>query len=154
MVKGVIYGVYVLPVIFSLIFGSIVLAGILQQPGRELNLMQTGSFNENSKNDLIEIFGLKAQYSTSEKIQIQISINDSSFSCGDLYITIYPTGNEKAISQSGFFDQCYNSKNPFLPIDDNFSETVNTPGNYDIVVDMIDKNQENSITTREKFTVK
>ena len=35
MVRGVTYVVYVIPVVFSLIFGSIVMADILQEPGRE-----------------------------------------------------------------------------------------------------------------------
>ena len=154
MVKGVTYAVYVLPVVFSLIFGSIVLTEILQEPGRELNLMQTGTLKEISKSDKIEIFGLKSQYSTTEPIQIQVSINDPSLSCGDLYVTIYQVGNDKSITQSGYFEQCYESANSFLPLDDKFSETINTPGNYELVVDMLDKNQKNSITTSEKFTVK
>ena len=154
MVRGVTYAVYVLPIVFSIIFGSIVMADILQEPGRELNLMRFGSMSENSNNENIEIFGLKTQYSISEPIEIQISVNDPSFSCGDLYITIYPSGKEKAITQSGYFKQCFDDNNSFLPIDDDFSEKIGTPGKYEIVVDILDKNQKNSITTREKFTVK
>jgi len=154
MVRGVTYTVYVLPVVFSIIFGSIVMADILQEPGRELNLMRFGSMSENSNNENIEIFGLKTQYSISEPIEIQISVNDPSFSCGDLYITIYPSGKENAITQSGYFKQCFDDNNSFLPIDDGFSEKIGTPGKYEIVVDILDKNQKNSITTSEKFTVK
>ena len=154
MVRGVTYAVYVLPIVFSIIFGSIVMADILQEPGRELNLMRFGSMSENSNNENIEIFGLKTQYSISEPIEIQISVNDPSFSCGDLYITIYPSGKENAITQSGYFKQCFDANNSFLPIDDDFSEKIGAPGKYEIVVDILDKNQKNSITTREKFTVK
>ena len=153
MVRGVTYAIFVLPVVFSLIFGSIVLAGILQDPGRELNLMQFGVTEKISKNDSIEIFGLKSQYSTSEPIQIQISIQDQSYSCGDLYVTIYQVGKEKSITQSGYFEQCYES-NSFLPIEDRFSESIDTPGNYELVIDMLDADQKNSITTSKKFTVK
>ena len=127
---------------------------ILQEPGRELNLMRFGSIAENPNNENIEIFGLKTQYSVSEPIEIQISVNDPSFSCGDLYVTIYPSGDETALTQSGYFKQCFDAKNSFLPIDDTFSEKIGTPGKYEIVVDILDKNQKNSITTREKFTVK
>ena len=154
MVKGVTYAVYVLPIVFSIIFGSIVMVDILQEPGRELNLMRFGSIAENPNNENIEIFGLKTQYSVSEPIEIQISVNDPSFSCGDLYVTIYPSGDETALTQSGYFKQCFDAKNSFLPIDDTFSEKIGTPGKYEIVVDILDKNQKNSITTREKFTVK
>jgi len=154
MVKGVTYVVYVLPVVFSVIFGSIVMVDILQEPGRELNLMRFSSLEENSGNGKIEIFGLTSQYSTSDPIQIQITINDPSFSCGDLYVTIYQSGTDKPLTQSGYFKQCFNSQNSFLPIDEKFSEIISTPGNYEIVIDMLDQNQENSITTSEKFTVK
>jgi len=154
MVRGVTYAVYVLPIVFSIIFGSIVMVDILQEPGRELNLMRFGSIAENPNNENIEIFGLKTQYSVSEPIEIQISVNDPSFSCGDLYVTIYPSGDETALTQSGYFKQCFDANNSFLPIDDTFSEKIGTPGKYEIVVDILDKNQKNSITTREKFTVK
>ena len=50
--------------------------------------------------------------------------------------------------------QCFDDNNSFLPIDDDFSEKIGTPGKYEIVVDILDKNQKNSITTSEKFTVK
>jgi len=153
MVRGVTYAVYVLPIVFSIIFGSIVMVEILQEPERELNLMRFGSMTESSNNENIEIFGLKTQYSISEPIEIQISVNDLSFSCGDLYVTIYPSGEENALTQNGYFNQCFDS-NSFLPIDDDFSEKIGTPGKYEIVVDILDKNQKNSITTREKFTVK
>jgi len=154
MVRGVTYTVYVLPIVFSIIFGSIVMVDVLQEPGRELNLMRFGSISENSNNDNIEIFGLKTQYSISEPIEIQISVNDLSFSCGDLYVTIYSSGKETAITQSGYFKQCFDVNNSFLPIDDDFSEKIDTPGKYEIVVDILDKSQKNSITTSEKFTVK
>lgn len=154
MVRGVTYTVYVLPIVFSIVFGSIVMVDVLQESGRELNLMRFGSMSENTNNENIEIFGLKTQYSISEPIEIQISVNDPSFSCGDLYVTIYSSGKEKAVTQSGYFKQCFDADDSFLPIDDDFSEKIETPGNYEIVVDILDKNQKNSITTSEKFTVK
>ena len=133
MVKGVTYAVYVLPIVFSIIFGSIVMVDILQEPERELNLMRFGSIAENPNNENIEIFGLKTQYSVSEPIEIQISVNDPSFSCGDLYVTIYPSGDETALTQSGYFKQCFDANNSFLPIDDTFSEKIGIPGKYEIV---------------------
>ena len=61
---------------------------------------------------------------------------------------------ENAVTQSGYFIQCFDDNNPFLPIKNRFSEVVDAPGQYELVVDMLDKNQKNSITTSEKFTVK
>jgi hypothetical protein len=152
MVKGVTYAVYVLPVVFSIIFGSIVMADILQEPGRELNLLRIDSIGGNSHDEPLKIIGLEKQYSVSEPIQIQVIVDDQSFSCGDLYLTIYTSGKENAITQSGYFEQCFGD-DQFLPLED-FSEIVDTPGRYELVVDMLDKNQKNSITTSEEFTVK
>ncbi len=154
MARGVTYVVYVLPVVFSVIFGSIVMVDILQDPGRELNLLQFGSIEERSHNEPLEIIGLKKQYSILEPVQIQVIVDDLSFSCGDLYITIYTSEKENAVTQSGYFIQCFDDNNPLLPIKDRFSEVVDIPGQYELVVDMLDKNQKNSITTSEKFTVK
>ena len=154
MARGVTYVVYVLPVVFSVIFGSIVMVDILQDSGRELNLLQVGFIEERPHNEPLEIIGLEKQYSISESVQIQVIVNDQSFSCGDLYVTIYTSGKENAVTQSGYFQQCFDNKNPFLPIREKFSEVVGTPGQYELVVDLLDKNQKNSITTSEKFTVK
>jgi hypothetical protein len=154
MARGVTYVVYVFPIVFSVIFGSIVMVDILQDPGRELNLLQIGSIGESSPNESIKIIGLEQQYSISEPVQIQVIVDDLSFSCGDLYVTIYTSGKENAITQSGYFEQCFDNNNQFLPNKERFSEIVATPGQYELVVDMVSKNQKNSITTSEKFTVK
>ncbi len=153
MANRVTYVVYVLPVVFSLIFGSIVMVDILQEPGRELNLLRVGSIGEISHDETIEIIGLEKQYSISEPVQIQVLVDDLSFSCGDLYVTIYTFGKENAVTQSGYFKQCFDD-NSFLPLKENFSEIVDIPGRYELVVDVLDKNQKNSITTSEEFTVK
>lgn len=152
MARGVTYVVYVLPVVFSVIFGAVVMADVLQEPGRELNMMRFGSFESSSHGNEIQIIGLEKQYSTKDPIQIQITIDDS-YSCGDLYVTIYDS-KKTAITQSGYFKQCLNEANPFLPVKDRFSERIDTPGQYEIVAEMLDENQKNSITTSEKFTVK
>ena len=151
MARGVTYVVYVLPVVFSVIFGTIVMADVLQEPGRELNMMRFGSLEENS-HEGIQIIGLQNQYSVMDPIQVQVSI-DESYSCGDLYITIYDSKKEP-VTQSGYFEQCLEEKNPFLPVDDKFSEIINTPGQYEITAQLLDQNQKNSITTSEKFTVR
>lgn len=154
MARRVTYVVYVLPVIFSVIFGSIVMADILQEPGRELNLLQVGSLGESSHNEQLEIIGLEKQYSISEPVQIQVIVSDSLFSCGDLYVTIYTSGKQNAVTQSGYFQQCFDDVNRFLPTDERFSEVIDIPGKYELVAEMLDQNQKNSITTSEKFTVK
>ena len=152
-----IFVVFVLPVIFSVIFGSAVMYGILEKPDRELNMWRISSTegisthsNDESK---IQIIGLSSQYSTSDPVEIQVNVMDSSFSCGDIYITIHSSNTNEVITQNGFFSQCFNADNRILPIDDEFSKIIDTSGSYTITADMISKDLEN-ISTSEVFTVK
>ena len=128
--------VFVLPVIFSIIFGSAVMADILQKPDRELNMWPM-SFSEgySSHDSSMTIIGLSNQYLISEPIEVQIKVNDSSFSCGDLYITIYILGKSDTVTQGGFFNQCVKNGNLF-PINDTFSEVITIPGSYELVADL------------------
>jgi len=152
-----VFFVFVLPVILSLIFGGAVLADILQKPGRELNMMPSTNFetgtSHNTSNAPIEIIGLAGQYTTSTPVKIQVQVNDSSFSCGDLYVTIFPAGKDIPVTQGGFLEQCFESGNSIIPIDDQFSEIIDTPGSYDIVTEMVSKQLKN-ISTKGTFTVK
>jgi len=148
-----VFIVYVLPVIFSIIVGSAVLSDVLQKPDRELNMWpMSNSKGEISHNEPIEIIGLSNQYATTEPVEIQVKINDSSFNCGDLYITIYSSGND-VITQGGFFEQCFESGSKILPVGDEFSKIIDTPGSYEIVTEMVSKQLKN-ISTKGTFTVK
>ena len=154
MVTKRVFIVFVLPVIFSIVFGSVVLSDILQKPDRELNMWpmsysEGGSTHKNT----IEIVGLSKQYSTSEPVKIQVKVDDSSFSCGDLYITIYSSGKSDVITQGGFFEQCFESGSNIIPVGDTFSEVITTPGSYEIVTEMVSKQLKN-ISTKGTFSVK
>jgi len=154
MVTKKIFVVFVLPIIFSLTFGSAVLADILQKPDRELKMWpMSSSEGVSSYNAPIEIIGLSTQYSTSEPIEVKVKINDASFDCGDLYITIYSTGKNDVINQSGFFEQCFEKGSNILPVGDEFSKVIDAPGSYKIVVEMVSKKLMN-ISTSGIFTVK
>ena len=152
MASKSVFPVFVLPVILSIIIGAIVLSGILQNFDRELNMWPMSSSDRSSSNHHLQIIGLSKQYSTSEPVDIQVKVNDSSFRCGDLYVTIYSSGKSSAITQGGFFDQCFEGDN-LLPINNSFSKVVDTPGLYEIVVEMISKDLRN-ISTKGTFTVK
>jgi len=151
MVSKKVFVVFVLPVILSLIFGSTVLAEVLQKPDRELNMWPMTFTESPSEDTEIKIIGLSKQYSTSEPIEIKVKINNSSFNCGDLYVTIY-SGTNDVITQGGFFEQCFENTSKTLPIDNNFSKIIDTPGSYKIVVEMVSKELLN-ISTSGTFIV-
>ncbi|MFB5635331.1 MAG: hypothetical protein ACE5RB_01745 [Nitrosopumilus sp.] len=154
MVSKRVFVVFVLPVIFSIVFGSVVLSDVLQKPDRELNMWPMSYSEGGIVHDAsIEIIGLSEQYSTSEPVQIQAKIDDSSFSCGDLYITIYSSEKSDVITQGGFFEQCFESGSKIVPVGDTFSEVITTPGSYEIVIEMVSKQLKN-ISTKGTFTVK
>ncbi|MCV0399830.1 MAG: hypothetical protein K5785_07540 [Nitrosarchaeum sp.] len=149
MARGILYVVFLLPVIFSIVFGSAVMADVLQEPGRELNMWPTGGSHSKS----IQIIGLAQQYTTSSPVKIMISVTDDSFDCGDLYITIYDS-NRNVVSQNGFLEQCFASNNVDLPTGDDFSETLSTAGSYELVAEMKDKAQKDTIMAKGKFIVR
>ena len=153
MVTRQIFIVFVLPVIFSLIFGSTVMADILQKPDRELNMWSMTFSGEPSHSTQLEIINLSKQYSTSESIEIQVQVNNISFNCGDLYVTIYSSKTNDVVAQDGFFEQCFESNNPFIPTSAKFSKSIDTSGSYKMVVDMISKELLNA-STSGTFTVK
>ena len=145
--------VFVLPVIFSIIFGSVVMADTLQKPDRELNMWpMSSSENSSSHNSDLKIIGLSNQYLVSEPIEIQVKVNDISFSCGDLYITIYTSEKSDVVTQAGFFNQCIENGTLF-PINDKFSKIITVPGSYQIVADIVSDDLTN-ISTSGIFTVK
>ena len=128
------------------------MADTLQKPDRELNMWPM-SFSGNSSHDSdIKIIGLANQYSVSEPVEIQVKINNSLFSCGDLYITVYASESSDVITQGGFFNQCVKDGTLF-PINDKFSKIITVSGSYKIVVDIVSTDLSN-ISTIGTFTVK
>jgi len=153
MATRLVYVVFILPIVLSIAFGSVVMADILQSSDRELNMWRVGSTNTIIHDKSIQIIGLEKQYLASTPIEIQVNVDDPFFDCGDLYVVIY-SGKNTVITQSGFFKQCFDKNNVLLPIDDEFSEIIDAPGQYELVVKMNDQNQKSSITASGKFTIK
>ena len=146
--------VFVLPIVFSLIFGSVVMADILQKPDRELNMWPMSSDRSSSHQEKsLEILNLSSQYSVNEPVEIQVKVNDASFDCGDLYITIYSSSTNEVITQGGFLEQCFTNTNSLIPVNDKFSKPIDTPGSYKVVVDMVSKDLSNTSSSSE-FNVK
>ena len=151
------YFVFLFPVIISLALGSFVMAEVLNEPERELNMWPFKTSGTNKvQSDSIKIVSLQQEYSSSTSINIQVSVTDPTFDCGDLYITIYDLNSspKQVVTQSGYFGQCFQKDNLMLPVDDEFSEKINDLGKYEIVAEINDKHYKKTITTSEKFTIK
>ncbi len=147
------YALYVIPIIFTIVFSTFVMVGALDELERELHLWPIQTSGTHSEGPL-EISGLLKQYSTSQPIQIQVDVKDSTFDCGDLYVTIYSSPQKNVISQNTFFAQCFTANNSLLPIDNTFTEIVDTSGDYILEVEMKDKSLKKTVNTSAKFTVK
>ena len=148
MISKNVFLVFVLPAIVTIVFASAVMINVLQEPDRELNMWPMSGESHNS----MQIIGLSHQYSTTEPVEIQVKIGDSSFDCGDLYVTIYTSGKNDVINQGGYFEQCYVSGNSLLPINNKFSQIIDTPGSYEIEAILV--LEELNISTSGIFTVK
>ncbi|MDC3254567.1 hypothetical protein OAU20_03140 [Nitrosopumilus sp.] len=153
MVSSKLLVVFVLPVIFSIIFGSVVMADILQKPDRELNMWPMSFSDDSSSHDSsLTIIGLSNQYLVTQPIEVKVKVNDSSFNCGDLYITIYNSENDEVETQGAFFNQCLKNGDLF-PINDKFSKIITVPGSYQLTADIVSSDLSN-ISTSGAFTIK
>ena len=75
MASKKIFVVFILPIIFSVAFASFVMSDILQKPDRELNMWpMSSSEGHSSHSKSIEIQGLQKQYSSSEPVEIRVSV--------------------------------------------------------------------------------
>jgi len=146
--------VFLFPLVISIALGSYVMAEILNEPDRELNLIQ---FNLPASTLVtstggISLISLQNEYSSGTPINISVSITDPGFDCGDLYITLYDLDIDQVLSQNAYFEQCF-GPDILLPVDDEFSETISKPGNYELIVEMNDKEYTKMIRATAKFTV-
>jgi len=149
--------VFVFPVVISIVFGASVLSNVLGQPDRHLNLWQFIPQQAIQTGDNgIKIQNLMNSYSTFTPVNITVQVNNTAFDCGDLYITVYDldTSPNQVAAQNAYFSQCFAENNLTLPIDDTFSQIIGKSGNYEIVTEMKDKNNQNSIKSTANFKVR
>ena len=147
--------VYILPIILSVGLGTLVMSEALDDSERDLNMWQIGD-QGNLGTDSMQLIGLETKYSVSESIEFQVKItNDSTFDCGDLYITLYKFSDstKEVITQSGFLNQCYSSDRSYLPIGEYYSEKLNDTGKYEILVEIYDKTYKQTISHTESLLV-
>lgn len=146
-VSGSAVAVFVIPITLSFIFGGAVLGLSLQDPSKTIG------FGETTSQKQLQIVGLEGSYSTSDPINVQVSVNDPAFDCGSLYMTIYDVSAAKtAVKQNAFFEQCYDDSGN-LPVGDKFSEKIDSPGKYSLEIQLFDKNGDKYLSSSQKFTV-
>ena len=155
--RKIAYLVFVFPVIISIVFGGYVLSDVLGQPDRQLNLWQfkvvMQSAQQGDKD--ITILNLFNSYNASTPLNLTVSINNTAFDCGDLYLTVYDLGTSpnQVVVQNAYFSQCFATNNSKLPINDVFSPVLDKPGLYQVVAEMKDKTNQNSIKVTANFKV-
>jgi len=155
--RKIAYLVFVFPVIISIVFGGYVLSDVLGQPDRHVNFWQfkvvTQPAQQGDKD--ITILNLFNSYNASTPLNLTISINNTAFDCGDLYLTVYDLGTSpnQVVVQNAYFSQCFATNNSKLPINDVFSPVLDKPGLYQVVAEMKDKTNQNSIKVTANFKV-
>jgi hypothetical protein len=156
--KKIAYLVFVFPVIVSLIFGGYVLSDVLGQPDRQLNMWQfkvTSNIGQQEGDKQIRLLNLVSNYTVSTPLNFSVMVNNTSFDCGDLYMTIYDpnTSPKQVIVQHAYFTQCFAQTNSSLPIQDVFSPVIDKSGIYQIVAEMKDKTNQNRISVMSNIRV-
>ena len=155
--KKIAYIIFVVPVVISFIFGGYVLSDVLGQPDRQLNMWQfkfvTAPQQVGDKD--IRIVNFMDSYSIATPLSFTVRVNNTSFDCGDLYMTVYglDSSPKLVISQNAYFSQCFVQGNSTLPVNDIFSPAINRTGLYQIVAEMKDKSYQNSINVTANFRV-
>ncbi len=155
-VRKIVYLVFVFPITMSFVFGGYVLTDVLGQPDRQLNMMQfnfpSQSVQQGDKD--IRIVNFAESYSALNAPSFSVRVTDTSFDCGDLYLTIYDlsTSPKQVVAQNAYFSQCFVSSNSTLPINDAFTPSIKS-GNYQIVVEMMDKTNQKNISVTANFKV-
>ncbi len=146
--RGTAIAAFVIPIVFSFVYGGSVLLLGLGGQSEWVSQSPTSA-------DSISITGLNSEYAVSENIGAQVSISDSAYDCGDLYLTIYDVSSseKKAVSQNAFFDQCYGAAGT-LPLNEAFSEKIDKPGKYSLVAQLFDSDGNKFLTAEKQITVK
>lgn len=145
--RGTAVAVFVIPIVFSFIFGGSVLAlAMMNSKGGVMVSQSSGS---------ISITGITGDYTAPDTVAAQVSVSDPAYDCGDLYLTMFDvsTSAKKSVGQHAFFDQCYGTSGT-LPLNEEFSQKVEQPGQYLLVAQLFDKDGNKFLTAETHLTVK
>ncbi|RNJ76947.1 MAG: hypothetical protein EB828_01965 [Nitrosopumilus sp. D6] len=142
--------IFILPAIASLVFGGAVMYGLAyNQDGISIQPAPEPARAAQTESQLV-IEGLLEEYDASEKVEIQVLVDDPGFKCGDLYISIVDPDEKR--NQKSYRSVCADDDGQ-LEIDPEFSEQVGTSGTYNLEVDLVNSNIPN-LSAGGTFTVK
>lgn len=134
-----------IPIVFSFVFGGAVLSLALSNaPGGMVSKVS----------DSISIIGLSNDYSAPVNISAQVSVSDTAYDCGDLYMTVFDVSvsPKKSVGQHAFFDQCYGASGT-MPVNEEFAQKIEKPGKYSLVAQLFDKDGNKFLTAEKSITV-
>jgi hypothetical protein len=132
MARGSAYVVFVLPVVFTIVFSTTVLAGALDTMDRELNMWPGGSHESAPADGEMTITGLHREYAESEAIEFQIDIAEARYDCGTLDIRMYDSMGE-LVEERSYESQCFAAESLSLPLE-GFSTVAGPPGSYTLTI--------------------
>ena len=147
--RGTAIAAFVIPIVFSFIYGGSVLSLASNDQSRNSWVLSE------SRSDSIALIDLKDDYTAPDSLSAQVSVSDPAYDCGDLYLTVYDISSfeKKPVSQNTFFDQCYGTSGK-IPLNEEFSEKIDKPGKYLLVAQLFDKDGVKFLTAERQFTVK
>lgn len=145
--RGTAVAAFVIPIVFSFVFGGVVLSLALG------NTPSSGTVSQSSGS--ISITGIGNDYTAPVNVAAQISVSDPAYDCGDLYLTVFDVSvsPRKSIGQHAFFDQCYGTSGT-IPLNEEFAQKIEKPGQYLLVAQLFDKDGNKFLTSEKNLTVK
>lgn len=154
-VSGMAFFVFLLPVVGSLLIGTLVLNEILKEPDRNLNVVPFQIEDEHEiLKDSLKIIDFKKEYSKKTPFELHVLVSDEIFECGDLYVNIYDFNSRKMVDHKEFYGQCFLKYDSLLPIDDILNIQIDSEGIYEIEILIIDKHKNQKTSINERFIVK
>ena len=131
MASGTAYVVFVIPSVFTVVFGSAVLASALDDLDRELDMWPAKHSDTVSLGE-VEILGLQGEYAESGDVEFHLRVTGASFDCGDLEMRIYNSIGDVVV-ENLYPSLCFLDDTQLLLLDD-FSISGLPPDNYTVSV--------------------
>ena len=149
MARSVAYVVFALPVVFTVIFSTMVLVGALETMDRELNMWPGSAHSAHPIDNGMEVHGLQQMYSESDAIEFWVSVSDIQYDCGALNIQVHD-GAGTLVEDHYYESQCFAENSLPLPLEE-LSFVVGERGTYTLTITM--SVDDEHLSTSAVFTV-